>query len=73
MNASNSFEDDFDHQATARANGYIFAIAEVLQQNLELIATRTWVSVEGCSFMEDHILDFDLVVDRHLERCFVDF
>ena len=73
MVASNSFKDDFDHQAAAGANSYIFAIAEVLQQDLELITARTWVGVERCSFVEDHILDFNLVVDRHLERCFVYF
>lgn len=59
------FKYDFDHQTAAGADCDFLAIAEVGERNFELVATRAWVSVEGCGFVVGHVFDLDFVVERH--------
>lgn len=59
------FEYDLDHQAAARTDRNLFPIAEVIEGNLELVAAWAGVSIEGSRLMIGHILDLDLIVERH--------
>lgn len=59
------FEYHLDLQAATGANGDFLSVAQVLEEDLELIATRTWVGVKAGCWMVGHVLDLDLVVERH--------
>lgn len=58
-------EDYFDLQATAWADCNIFSFTQISKRYLESVTTRAWIVVESCGLVVGHILDFDLIVERH--------
>ena len=60
------FEDHSDLQAAAGADSNLLPIAQITEGDLELVTTGTWVGIECCGSIIGHILDFDLIVERHL-------
>lgn len=63
--SAHCFEYNFDHQTAAGADCDFFAIAEVGEGDLKLVATWAWVGIEGCGFVVGHVFDLYLVVERH--------
>lgn len=53
-----------DHEAAAGADGNVLLVAKVVQGDLELIAAWARVEVGLLGFVEGHVLDLDLIVDR---------
>ena len=60
------FEDDSDLQAAAGADSNLLPIAKITKGDLELVATGTWIRIKCRSSIVGHILNFDLIVERHL-------
>ena len=60
------FEDHSDLQAAAGADSNLLPIAKITEGDLELVATGTWIRIECCSSIVGHILDLNLIVERHL-------
>lgn len=56
-------EDDPDHQTATGADGDILLVAQVLEQDLELVAARARVVVHLLGCVEGHVLDLDLVIN----------
>lgn len=62
-------KDHLDHQRAARTHGDILAVAQVVDGNLETVATGTRVVIYLQRGIKDHVFDLDLVVNRvgHVE------
>jgi len=56
-------KNDADHEAAARADGDVLAVAEVRDSDLEPVAARARVVVDLQRRVVRHVLDLDLVVD----------
>jgi hypothetical protein len=62
-----SIKYDLNHQTAAWADSNIFAIAQIVDRDLETISTRTRVVVDLEGGIVGHVFDLDLVVIRHLD------
>lgn len=61
-------EDHTDHQAATGTHGDFFAVAQIVDCDLEAVATWARICVDLDIWIEGHILDLDLVIDV---ECFV--
>lgn len=68
---TNRFEDDLDHQAAARADRDLLALVQIVNSDLESVAARARIMVDLEGGIEGHVLDFYLIVDRHVERLLI--
>lgn len=57
--------NDLDHQAAARTDGNVLAVAQVRDADFKLVAAGTWIVVDLQGRGEGHVFDLDLVVDGH--------
>ena len=63
---THSIKYDLNHQTAAWTDSNIFAIAQIIDGDLEPISTRTRVVVDLEGGVVSHVFDLDLVVVRHL-------
>ena len=61
---SNKIKNDSNHQTAAGAHGNVLLVTQVVEGDLKAIAARTRIVVDLESFVEGHVFDLDLVVDR---------
>jgi hypothetical protein len=61
-------KDNLDHQTATGTNGDFFTLAEIIDRDLESVATWAWVMVDLKDGVEGHVFDFNFVVDG---ECFV--
>ena len=66
MRKTYKVKDDTDHETAAGADGNVLLIEQVVQSNLEFVATRTRIVVDLHGLIEGHVLDFDLVIDGNI-------
>lgn len=56
-------KDDPDHEAAAGTDSNVLLIAQIVEGDLELVATWARVRVELLGLVKSHVLDLDLIVD----------
>jgi hypothetical protein len=56
-------ENNPDHQTATRTHGDLFTVAQIVDCDLETIATWAGICVDLDIWVEGHVFDLDLIVD----------